>query len=52
MLSTHDMMDPLHPIGRIGKPQEVAVLIVWLCSERAAFLIEVAIPVDGGYTAQ
>jgi NAD(P)-dependent dehydrogenase (short-subunit alcohol dehydrogenase family) len=51
-LSTHDMMDPLHPIGRIGKPQEVAELIVWLCSERAAFVTGAAIPVDGGYTSQ
>mgnify|MGYP003382688828 CR=1 FL=1 len=51
-LSTHDMMDPLHPIGRIGKPQEVAELIVWLCSDRAAFVTGAAVPVDGGYTAQ
>jgi NAD(P)-dependent dehydrogenase (short-subunit alcohol dehydrogenase family) len=51
-LSTHDMMDPLHPIGRIGKPQEVAELVVWLCSERAAFVTGAAIPVDGGYTSQ
>lgn len=29
--TTHEMMDPLHPIGRIGEPQEVAALIVWLC---------------------
>jgi NAD(P)-dependent dehydrogenase (short-subunit alcohol dehydrogenase family) len=46
------MMNPLHPIGRIGKPQEVAELVVWLCSERAAFVTGAAIPVDGGYTAQ
>jgi NAD(P)-dependent dehydrogenase (short-subunit alcohol dehydrogenase family) len=51
-LSTHEMMDPLHPIGRIGKPQEVAELIVWLCSDRAAFVTGAAVPVDGGYTAQ
>lgn len=51
-LSTHDMMDPLHPIGRIGKSQEVAELIVWLCSDRAGFVTGAAVPVDGGYTAQ
>ncbi|MFZ1004774.1 MAG: SDR family oxidoreductase [Pseudolabrys sp.] len=32
------MMDPLHPMGRIGSPEEVAELIVWLCSDRAAFV--------------
>ncbi|MBZ0259351.1 MAG: SDR family oxidoreductase [Hyphomicrobiales bacterium] len=51
-LSTHDLMAPLHPIGRIGKPQEVAELIVWLCSDRAGFVTGAAVPVDGGYTAQ
>jgi NAD(P)-dependent dehydrogenase (short-subunit alcohol dehydrogenase family) len=34
------MMDPLHPIGRIGTPIEVAELIVWLCSPRASSLLE------------
>ncbi|MGB8120823.1 MAG: SDR family oxidoreductase [Pseudolabrys sp.] len=35
---TPQMMDPLHPMGRIGSPEEVAELIVWLCSDRAAFV--------------
>jgi NAD(P)-dependent dehydrogenase (short-subunit alcohol dehydrogenase family) len=47
-----EMMDPLHPIGRIGTPQEVAELIVWLCSPRASFVTGAVIPVDGGYVAQ
>ncbi|QDZ01544.1 SDR family oxidoreductase [Nitratireductor mangrovi] len=50
--STHEMMDPLHPIGRIGTPEEVAELIVWLCSPRASFVTGANIPVDGGYVAQ
>ncbi|MEX0957181.1 MAG: SDR family oxidoreductase [Rhizobiaceae bacterium] len=50
--STHEMMDPLHPIGRIGKPEEVAELIVWLCSPRASFVTGANIPIDGGYVAQ
>jgi NAD(P)-dependent dehydrogenase (short-subunit alcohol dehydrogenase family) len=50
--TTHEMMDPLHPIGRIGKPMEVAELIVWLCSDRASFMTGANIPVDGGYVAQ
>jgi NAD(P)-dependent dehydrogenase (short-subunit alcohol dehydrogenase family) len=51
-LSTQQMMDPLHPIGRIGTPDEVAELIVWLCSSRASFVTGANIPIDGGYVAQ
>ena len=47
-----EMMDPLHPIGRIGTPQEVAELIVWLCSPRASFVTGAIIPVDGGFVSQ
>jgi NAD(P)-dependent dehydrogenase (short-subunit alcohol dehydrogenase family) len=46
------MMDPLHPIGRIGTPDEVAELIVWLCSNRASFLTGANISIDGGFVAQ
>lgn len=41
-----------HPIGRIGKPEEVAQTVVWLCSDAASFITGVAMPVDGGFTAQ
>ena len=51
-MTTHEMMDPLHPIGRIGRPREVAELIVWLCSDRASFVTGTNVPVDGGYVAQ
>lgn len=51
-MDTHQMMDPLHPIGRIGQPKEVAELIVWLCSDQASFVTGANIPVDGGYVAQ
>lgn len=50
--TSKEMMDPLHPIGRIGTPQEVAELIVWLCSPRASFMTGANIPVDGGFVAQ
>lgn len=50
--TTAEMMDPLHPIGRIGTPQEVAELIVWLCSSRASFVTGAVIPVDGGFVSQ
>lgn len=41
-----------HPIGRLGEPREVAELVVWLASERAAFCSGGYYPVDGGYLAQ
>jgi NAD(P)-dependent dehydrogenase (short-subunit alcohol dehydrogenase family) len=46
------MMGPLHPIGRIGTPDEVAELIVWLCSPKASFMTGTNIPIDGGFVAQ
>lgn len=49
---SRQMMDPLHPIGRIGQAEEVAELIVWLCSPRASFMTGAIVPVDGGFTAQ
>jgi NAD(P)-dependent dehydrogenase (short-subunit alcohol dehydrogenase family) len=50
--SSTQMMDPLHPLGRIGTPQEVANLIVWLCSPQASFMLGAIVPVDGGFVAQ
>lgn len=42
----------LHPLGRIGQPEDVANAILFLASEEASFVTGVALPVDGGYTAQ
>jgi 2-keto-3-deoxy-L-fuconate dehydrogenase len=39
----------MHPIGRIGKPEEVSSLVLWLCSEDAGFVTGVSIPIDGGF---
>lgn len=41
-----------HPIGRIGRPEEIADAVVWLCSDRSSFVTGTAIPVDGGYVAR
>jgi NAD(P)-dependent dehydrogenase (short-subunit alcohol dehydrogenase family) len=40
------------PIGRFGRPDEVAAAVVWLSSEAASFLTGVALPVDGGLVAR
>ncbi|MBB2988111.1 glucose 1-dehydrogenase [Terracoccus luteus] len=40
------------PINRLGQPEEVAAAVLWLCSPGASFVLGVALPVDGGYTAQ
>ena len=42
----------LHPIGRLGKAEEVAELILWLASSKASFVTGSYYPVDGGYLAQ
>jgi NAD(P)-dependent dehydrogenase (short-subunit alcohol dehydrogenase family) len=41
----------LHPMGRIGAPEEIAAAVVWLCSEQAAFVTGHVLPVDGGLLA-
>jgi len=37
------------PIGRMGKPEEVAALAAFLCSEEAAFITGTDYPIDGGF---
>jgi NAD(P)-dependent dehydrogenase (short-subunit alcohol dehydrogenase family) len=42
----------MHPIGRLGEPDEVAELVLWLSSDRATFVTGAYYPIDGGYLAQ
>ena len=39
------------PLGRVGNPEEIAEMAVWLCSDRASYVTGAAYAVDGGWTA-
>lgn len=47
-----NMLVDLHPIGRLGLPEEVTELVIWLSSQRASFVTGAYYPIDGGYLAQ
>jgi NAD(P)-dependent dehydrogenase (short-subunit alcohol dehydrogenase family) len=49
---TEANMSALQPVGRMGKADEVANLILWLCSDASAFITGAAIAIDGGIVAQ
>jgi len=38
------------PVGRMGRPEEIASAVMWLCSDNAAFTVGHALVVDGGQT--
>jgi NAD(P)-dependent dehydrogenase (short-subunit alcohol dehydrogenase family) len=47
-----DDLTTFHPIGRLGRVEEVAEAVLWLCSERASFVTGHSLIVDGGFTAR
>ena len=49
---TNEMLISLHPMGRLGNPEEVAELVLWLASEKSSFVTGAYYPVDGGYLAR
>ncbi len=50
--AARDALVALHPIGRLGRAEEVAELVVWLSSDRSSFVTGAYYPVDGGYLAR
>jgi NAD(P)-dependent dehydrogenase (short-subunit alcohol dehydrogenase family) len=42
---------PAIPLGRLGRPEECAEAVVWLCSDAASYITGVCLPVDGGLLA-
>ncbi len=47
-----EAIERMHPVGRLGEPEEVANAILFLASEEASFITGAILPVDGGYLAQ
>ena len=50
-LPTLEMLESRHPLGRLGRPEEVANAALYLASDEASYVTGAALTVDGGYTA-
>jgi NAD(P)-dependent dehydrogenase (short-subunit alcohol dehydrogenase family) len=47
-----NQLSNLHPIGRLGTPEEIAEAVLWLCSDKSSFVTGLSLTADGGWTAQ
>jgi len=47
-----DDLTTFHPIGRLGRVEEVAEAVLWLCSSKASFVTGHSLILDGGFTAR
>jgi NAD(P)-dependent dehydrogenase (short-subunit alcohol dehydrogenase family) len=48
---TTDDVAAMSPIGRLGRSEEIAATVVFLCSDAASYITGQSLVVDGGYTA-
>jgi NAD(P)-dependent dehydrogenase (short-subunit alcohol dehydrogenase family) len=49
--AVHKFVLNSHPIGRFGRPAEIAEAVVWMCSDRASFMTGQSLVLDGGFLA-
>jgi len=47
----HKYVLSCHPIGRLGRPAEIAEAVLWMCSDRASFMTGQSLVLDGGFLA-
>jgi len=52
MAAAERELAPKHPIGRIGRPEEIAAAAAFLISDDSSFMTGADLLVDGGYAAQ
>jgi NAD(P)-dependent dehydrogenase (short-subunit alcohol dehydrogenase family) len=49
--AVHKYVLSCHPVGRLGRPSEIAEAVLWLCSDRASFMTGQSLVLDGGFLA-
>ncbi len=49
--AVHKYVLSCHPVGRFGRPAEIAEAVLWMCSERASFMTGQSLVLDGGFLA-
>ena len=47
----HALAVQCYPVGRLGRPEDIAAGVLYLCSDAASFVTGIALPIDGGLTA-
>lgn len=50
--AAYEQVAGLHPVNRLGKPEEIANAVLWLCSPEASFVTGYPLAVDGGYVSR
>jgi NAD(P)-dependent dehydrogenase (short-subunit alcohol dehydrogenase family) len=50
--TARSFLESLHPMGRLGQPEEIAAAAAFLASDDASFITGIVLPVDGGYTSR